>query len=262
MFEIDPYLTSIGVYNFTIEVRDWEYQRAVDTVMVDYVLDTFSPEVVGPDDILTSDYLSGGNIITWNVFDHNPANYTILLDGELVASDNWVREDTTISHETGSLAEDEYNFTILLMDIHGQNSKDTVIVTVISDLIPPELVGPEDFTMMVGDSDVYIQWNASDVYPYTYDIQVETTVDISSWNLPSGLPWESDIPIRLNLDGIQSGAYNFTTSVMDWGGNIVSDSVMVQVRVPGLQPTTMIIIGIGSIAVVVVIIVFVIKRRT
>ena len=262
VFEIDPYLTSIGVYNFTIEVRDWEYQRAVDTVMVDYVLDTFSPEVAGPDEILTSDYLSSGKIITWNVFDHNPANYTILLDGEFVASDDWSRGITSISHNIGSLIEGEYNFTIILMDIHGQNSTDSVIVTVISDIVPPLLVGPEDIVMIVGDSDVYIQWNASDAYPYIYEIQVETTVNTSSWNLPSGLPWESDVPIQFTLSDMPPGLYNFTITVMDWGGNTVSDSVMVHVRTPGLDPTTMMLIGIGGIAAVIVIVIIVFKRRT
>jgi ABC-type transport system substrate-binding protein len=254
IFEIDPHLSSFGSYNFTIEIKDWEYQRAVDAVIVGYVPDTYSPEVNGPEDILTSDYFSSGTFITWNVFDHNPANYTIFLDGVSVSFSEWMEDTTSIFHDIGSLAEGEYNFTLFLMDIHGLNSTDTVIVTVISDLVPPELAGPEDIEMMFGDLDVYIQWNASDLYPLSFEIFIDDSLNTSG-------SWESDVPIIFSLDGFPFGEYNVTIYVIDLGGNVVSDSVMVHVLRLGLQLTEMILIGIGGIAVVIVLVGIVIWHR-
>ncbi|MHA1965928.1 MAG: ABC transporter substrate-binding protein [Candidatus Thorarchaeota archaeon] len=248
--DVDAQLSTFGIYNFTFEVKDWEYQRAVDTVIVEYLPDTFAPEVTGPGDFFIGDVLSSGTFITWTVFDHNPANYTILLDGEYLSSDDWIESNTSISHDIGSLSEAEYNFTILLQDFYGNNSTDTVIVTVVSDTVPPELVGPEDIVMTVGELGMYIQWNASDLYPYTFEIHIDDTLNTTG-------SWESDIPIVFSLDGFETGIYNVTIHVMDVGGNIVSDSVNVRVVSPSLIPTEMLLLSVAGIAIAVLIVAFV-----
>jgi ABC-type transport system substrate-binding protein len=259
--DIDTHLTSFGMYNFTLEIKDWEYQEAVDTVIVDYVPDTFAPEITGPDDFLILDAHTLGIDITWMVFDHNIANCTFFRNGEYVGGVTWAIEPEPIirpiPYFLGSMTEGIYNFTILVQDEFGNNSTDTVFVTVVSDNTPPILVGPDDIAMYYGDQDVQIQWNATDDYPETFEIYIDDTLsDFGTW--------ESGVPITFNLDWFQVGVHNFTIYVTDLGGFTVLDTVMVTIIEPGEPgelPTEMLLIGLGAVAVIVVVIGIVVKIR-
>lgn len=253
-FDIDSQLSILGTYNFTIQVQDWEYQSAVDTVIVEYLSDITAPEVTGQDDFSILDVLSSGTTISWTVFDDNPANYTILLDDVVATTEIWTTDISVVSHDIGILTSGVYNFTILLRDLFGNSITDSTILTVFSDTTSPDIEGPEDVEFILGDSGVDINWNATDDYPTTYSILLDD-IEVATGS------WEPGVPIVFNLGDLDVGEYNVTILVNDLSGNTNSDSVAVRVLAPGLAPEIMMLLGIIGVAAVVVVMGIVIKVR-
>ncbi|MHA2004299.1 MAG: hypothetical protein ACW960_09355, partial [Candidatus Thorarchaeota archaeon] len=227
---------------------------STDTVLVEFWPDTFAPDVAGPSDFLTSDVFSSGTLINWTVFDHNPANYSILLDGIVVASDDWTNAMISISHDIGVLSAGEYNFTIYLVDGNGYSSTDMVFVTVVSDTILPEIDSPDDIVMNFDELDQTIQWTATDSYPHTFTINLNSIVNVTG-------TWESGVPISFSLDGLEAGSHNVTIEIRDIGNNVVTDTVNVLVHPPGHIPPEMLFLMIGGAAAVVVIVVIILRVR-
>ncbi|MHA2118671.1 MAG: ABC transporter substrate-binding protein, partial [Candidatus Thorarchaeota archaeon] len=252
--DLDTYLTEYGVHNFTIRVQDWDAQISTDTVLVEFLPDTFAPDVAGPGDFLTSDVFSSGTLINWTVFDHNPANYSILLDSIVLASDDWTSAMVSISHDIGALSAGEYNFTIFLVDENGYSSTDTVIVTVVSDTILPEIDSPDDIVMNFSELDLTIQWTATDLYPQTFTIYLNSIMNVTD-------TWESGIPIIFSLDGLEAGSHNVTIEICDIGNNAVTDTVNVLVHPPGYMPPEVLFLTIAGAAAAVVIVVIILKVR-
>ncbi|MFX0056091.1 MAG: ABC transporter substrate-binding protein [Promethearchaeota archaeon] len=252
--DLDTYLTEYGVHNFTIRVQDWDAQISIDTVLVEFLPDTFAPDVAGPDDFLTFDVFTSGTLISWTVFDHNPASYSILLDGIVVASEDWTSAMISISHDIGVLSDGEYNFTIYLVDDKGYSSTDTVIVTVVSDEVPPVIDSPDDVVMNFGELDQTIQWNATDLYPYTFTIYLNSIVNVTG-------TWESGVSIIFSLDGLEAGSNNVTIEIRDSVSNAVTDTVNVLVHPPGYIPPEVLFLTIAGASAVVVIVVIILKVR-
>ena len=115
----------IGTHTYFIEVRDISGNTVSDTVVV-IVEDTTAPVLSSPDDIVMVFGETGHNI-TWWCEDLNPANYSVTLDGTVIASGTWTSNVTVV---LDALPVGQHVILIVVTDGSGNSAEDSVTVTV------------------------------------------------------------------------------------------------------------------------------------
>ena len=105
------------------------------------------------------------------------------------------------------------------------NSATAIFSITVTDSILPEISHPDDVEYTAGeeDYDLTIEWTATDHHPHEY-VAYRNGVIFSSG------PWGSGSPIELSIINWAEGVYNVTIVVTDYGGNSVSDEVIVTVN--------------------------------
>ncbi|MHA1894744.1 MAG: hypothetical protein ACTSX4_09595 [Candidatus Helarchaeota archaeon] len=94
----------------------------------------------------------------------------------------------------------------------------------IEDNEPPVLItGGENTTIELGTSENNISWTWNDTHSFKYNITLlEDVIDEGSWS--------SNVPISINVDGLEIGEYIYVCSVNDTYGNSAMDSIKVTVQ--------------------------------
>ncbi|UCH05240.1 MAG: hypothetical protein JSW05_03500 [Candidatus Thorarchaeota archaeon] len=124
-----------------------------------------------------------------------------------------------------------------------------------TDSTAPALDHPSNVNYFLGQTGNSITWNPSDDYPESYQILLDDTVLVSGdWN-------STTEDIVVNVDGHEVGEYNYTIVVADVAGNTASDEVIVKVEAPGLFGNLLLIATLVAAGVVVLIVVFAIRKR-
>lgn len=96
----------------------------------------------------------------------------------------------------------------------------------------PTINHPSDIEYIFGDPGSSITWMPLDDYPSSYQIYKDGTEILGrDWNSTSE-------EITISVDGLDAGVYNYTITVSDISGNVVSDEVTVTVSEPNTTPTT------------------------
>lgn len=123
----------------------------------------------------------------------------------------------------------EYTINVTAHDYAGNLASDSINITII-DGIPPDLDAPNDIVFQEGTLGQFIEWDPTDTRPARYEVYINNTLSVSGdWN-------SSSERVRVSLDGLSAGLYNYTCVVYDDGGNIDVDTVMVMVNAQ--TPTT------------------------
>ncbi len=201
------------------------------------------PTIDSPADI---QYEAGstGHSISWHPSDSAPASYQILIDGSQSESGSWT--GGAITANIDGLGLGVHSVECRVVGHSGEPRGDIVRVTVV-DTSAPLLNSPPDITMRVGSTGNKLTWIASDPDPSHYVITMNTTLWTSGvWNGSS---------IVLSLDGLGLGTYFFTVRVNDTVGHQSEDTVLVTVveaGLFGLDPTTLILIGVAVLALVII----------
>ncbi|MHA2276716.1 MAG: hypothetical protein ACXAC2_13155 [Candidatus Kariarchaeaceae archaeon] len=196
-----------GTYNFTIYLFDSVNNSISHWVLVN-VFDLTSPEFTSsPNPILYGEN-SNNNILFWDILENHPDNYVIthnsLLNDELPFVGSWL---TNVSLNVDGLLLGVYNFTILVIDTHGNNNSHSVLVTVIDDYLPEiTYLSPVIFSELNVSNE--ISWILQDNHPWNYTIY-QDMIPIQSVN------WTDGQSIVLNIVGLAIGMYNFTIEVWD-----------------------------------------------
>ncbi len=92
----------------------------------------------------------------------------------------------------------------------------------LSETTPPAVDSPPDITYEEGTTGHVISWNATDDNLGTYVIYKDS-IEVNSGGCASG------IPIKINVDGLAVGTYNYTIVVSDAFNNTAIDTVFVKV---------------------------------
>jgi hypothetical protein len=92
----------------------------------------------------------------------------------------------------------------------------------LSETTPPVVDNPPDITYEEGTIGHVISWNATDDNPGSYVIYKD------GFEVNSDA-WTSGTPIKINVDGLAIGSYNYTIVVSDTFNNTVIDTVFVNV---------------------------------
>jgi hypothetical protein len=216
IIDVDGFIPS--VYNHTITVVDGWGHEVKDTVFVIVVPDTISPDLSSPSDIV---YIQGvtGNQINWFVGDINPHQYRVDGNGSTIDWTAW--SNGSIIVNVDGFTPGVYNHTIIVIDNYDNEAKDTVFVTVIPDIISPDLASPSDFSYEQGVTGNLINWTVGDINPYQYRVDGNgTTVEWTPWSNGS---------IVIDVDGLTLGVYNYTITIQDNFENYAVDTVFVTV---------------------------------
>ena len=159
--------------------------------------------------------------------DHDPANYTVYNNGTIFDTGNWT---TTVIVWLDSLSVGHHNITCIVENAFGLSISDTVIITVLPapDSSPPTISSPSDFSFEEGSIGYFIEWTGSDAHPWWTKVWRDNTlVYDQSWS-----PLNNKI--RISLDGLATGTYNFTCSLFDENGNSITDTVGIYSRLRDL----------------------------
>lgn len=146
-FQFDGF--ELGVYNFTLIVKDSFDQYSMDSVFVT-VEDTTSPTINHPADILISPGETNVSI-EWIPDDLKPDNYEIYLNASLITTGIW--NATGITYPLDGLTPGLYEYQIIVYDSSGNSVSDTVNVVV--EVIPdyPFLV---DITLIISIGSIVV----------------------------------------------------------------------------------------------------------
>ncbi|TXT54316.1 MAG: conserved exported protein of unknown function [Candidatus Thorarchaeota archaeon] len=133
-------------------------------------------------------------------------------------------------------------------EIEGNAGSEDHFPSALIDLEAPILSGSEDLRIDSG-SDSIAMWNASDAFPYTYEVSVDGT------NAEKFLWIENNITV--NLDFLSAGQHNLTLEVRDARGNVNQDTINIIVYprlVGGLGTEIVVLASLFSILSLIVII--------
>ncbi|MDH5404093.1 MAG: BspA family leucine-rich repeat surface protein [Candidatus Heimdallarchaeota archaeon] len=205
-----------------------------------YLIDTFGwtifdggflspiiPEVSSPTDT-SFEVNTVGNSIEWEVSDNNPDVYKVTQNNtSFVSPTAWL--NGTITVDIDGIDVGVHNFTIFVYDKEDNVGIDSVIVEVYAEEILPVISTPDDITYEFESTGNEIQWNVGDVNPGVYNVTKDGAEFIATIRWTNGT-------ITVNVDGLEVGSYTFIINVYDTNGNIVTDSVVVNVNAKPPSP--------------------------
>ncbi len=214
-----------GVYHYNLTVFDTSGNFATDEVVVS-VIDTNSPNIIGPTDIeLLLD--EQGVEIGWIVEDEDPDAYTLTHNETDIISGNWISGEM-ISLVLEGLEEGFHIYHLTVVDQTGNVADDELVVHILPSGIP-SLSSPADMYFAEGDINQRITWYVSDNDPTFYILEINELVFTNS-------SWVAQPFVEIHLQTYISGYYNFTLSLFDESNNMISDTVFVQIY--ALNPQT------------------------
>ncbi|MHA1989444.1 MAG: FG-GAP repeat domain-containing protein [Candidatus Hodarchaeales archaeon] len=149
----------LGDYNITLFLTDGYNNFNTFTSWL-HIVDTTAPTLVPhPDLNITSG--ATGKVLKWDVFDLNPADYELRLDGEHKWIESWRNINTIeVSLDLGSLdltALGFHEIDIFVWDTSGNEVSDTVIVYVYEEGEEPTTTEPTDTSTEPTDTDTTSQ---------------------------------------------------------------------------------------------------------
>ncbi len=205
------------------------------------------PVINHPTDITLEEGTNGQSIV-WNGSDLNPGAYDIFVTNVtgtyLITQNLWNSSDEQFSLSLDGLRYGVHAFSIVLHEVSGLTSYDTVIVNVTDNAVP-QISQPDDIEYIMGETGNNLTWIIEDANPRRYSVYADDTL-IGSGN------WGATVAsIELNLDELPIGVYTYNITVEDLAGNIASDIVIVTVHPDFITAYLPIILSVlGSIGLI------------
>lgn len=231
-FNTELDISVLGDYNCTIEVNDTFGNVAVDTVLIS-VIDTIPPtySVMGA---YTIEYGSGDGVpFAINDF------YTWDSSGTLWIYENGTLTNTTVLTSNTSIVYHldgtdlgVYNITYVYEDASSNGLTCMGWVT-LEDTTAPTCSNINDFSMIEGDMNIWMNWTCSDFLPDSYLITLNESTVLASGS------WDgSDINYLLDNAGLRDGVWNITLTLYDTSGNSVVRTTIVTVYADSSSTST------------------------
>ncbi|OLS20966.1 MAG: hypothetical protein HeimC2_35190 [Candidatus Heimdallarchaeota archaeon LC_2] len=209
---------SIGSYEFNITISDSSSNYLWNVVVVT-VVDGTPPIINSPSDI-EYEATSSGNMITWIATDDYFDTYEVWNSTHLLSTGSWT-SGIAIEYTIDGLVIGSYNFTIIVSDNWGNTNYDTVLITVVDTTIPYITIISET-SYVVGTSGNQIIWNVTDPNPSNFSVYINGAIhETGNWNNTDN--------VRINVDGLELGIYNFEIYAQDSLGNINSSLIILYV---------------------------------
>ena len=206
------------MFEFKLDARDTSanLRSFVTTVTVTPIPDFTISDV----EDFKMDSLSNRTIV-WIV--GNISSYTLYLNGSSVDS---TYSGGNITYVFTPDRYGVYNLTLVVMDTFGRSASDTVLVAVI--LYGPTVFNYGSKTISAGTTGENIEWTIIDSTVGNY------SVNRNGVSILNGSYLLSD-SVRISLDGLNEGTYNFTILVVNSNNMSSSNSISVTVYTSGVN---------------------------
>ncbi|TFH00265.1 MAG: hypothetical protein E4H14_19840 [Candidatus Thorarchaeota archaeon] len=130
-------LLPIGEYTLSVWVGNI-YGVYQNSSFIIKIIDTIAPSISSPVDLVL-EHLSEGNYISWQISDFSPSHYSLLRNGENLYSNSsfiWSESPKTLVYDldywvSAYDVNDVFNITLIVYDMSGHSSSDTVYVTIV-----------------------------------------------------------------------------------------------------------------------------------
>ena len=177
-------------------------------------------------------YLGEGGQVAWlgQDPDDNPGTYIIYRNGDYYWTDDW-QEDEYITVYYGAFEVGTYNLTIVISDSFFLTAADTVWVTV-NPPEPPNVSSPSDITYQEGSTGHEIVWTLTDPdnKPFTYIVYKNGQQSFGDY-------WSSGEIVKVDVDNLGVGTYNYTIVAFDYDELFARDTVIVTVTPRQIETT-------------------------
>ena len=210
---------SVGTYNYTVAVTTAS-NTVTDTIFVNVLAkpSVYYVAINSPNDINYQEGLSNYSL-NWAITSNGTWTYSIVRNGSSVQSGGGAN-NVSVVYNLISLSAGTYNFTIMVntSTVFVQN---TIFVQVI-DQQPPIVNQLSNLTFTEGSGSHILTWNAKDLHPGIYRIEINGT------QIKSG-SWSNSTAITYDISTLASGYYIITISVFDSYNNSISSTTYVTV---------------------------------
>jgi len=223
----------VGVYVYTVNFTDAAGKSVIDSVTFT-VDDMTNPTIISAPSDLPVEFGYTGQTLSWNATDPHPNTYTIELQGSgiIAGPTTWTSGVQIIYNIPDSLAVGVYIYTVNFTDDYGNSIIDSVTFTVSDTTNPTIISAPSDLPVEFGYTGQNLSWNATDIHPNTYTIELQ-----GSGIIAGPTAWTSGVQIIYNIpDSLAVGVYIYTVNFTDDYGNSIIDSVTFTVGADTINP--------------------------
>ncbi|MGY5872755.1 MAG: right-handed parallel beta-helix repeat-containing protein [Candidatus Thorarchaeota archaeon] len=193
-----------------------------------------------------------GNTMTWAASALNPGPYELLIDGVSQGFETW--NGDTIAADVDGLPVGVYNVTLIAYHLSGHWLANQSTLTVVDTEGPVLSVTPVDQTLEYNEA-------------LSYQIEASDPSGIDSWAVNDTTNFAiSATGLLTNATTLAPGIYYVEITVTDAFSHSTSVTMMITVNelvppVQPLDPTIMLAIGGAGVGVVIILIVFVLKKK-
>ena len=219
--------STLGTYNYTIFANDtggYHSEQSVSVKIYDAVFPVFQYQ---PNAVLSYEYGSSDNKLSWAAFDEFPTSVDILRNGSLLFETGWIN-NVNISISTDGLAIGYHNYTAVFYDINNNPAVSTTILDVV-DTTPPGVSAPLDATYQQRSSGNKISWTGTDLNPGFYSVYI-------NGSLYQDGTWISNTAVQIPINTSSLGFFDYSIQFNDTSGNIASDTVIIHI-IDTIAPT-------------------------
>ena len=198
---------SPSTYNLTIVLNNTNNVILFDTVYVDVNADIFAP-TISTESNLTIYENTQGHSIQWSIYDNNPNNYQLWIDGSLITTMAWP-SNNLVNVSVDGLSPGIFNYTLVVFDTNGLFSFNTVFVYVIDNTAPVLVSYPTPVNINSEyATDINLSWQANDYSPNYYIVYLDG-------NQVTTNTWSNSSVINVTLSGLHLGSHNVTIIFID-----------------------------------------------
>ena len=220
-------LTSIGIFNFTLQVTDKALNTASSQVFVQ-AIDTLAPRISVINSLLTIEFGSTGNELIWDVIETSTWNYTITRDSKILA-EGQTEGNRILQENIDGLNRSIYLYKLSIIDSEGNIASKYIEVQVVDTIKP--VISEKAETVLLNYTEAYyiLSWNVSDLLPSTFKI-FKDGIMLEEGN------WEDAEVINYTFSNLIPGHYNFTILVSDTSDNFETSPIFLTIE-DKLSPT-------------------------
>ncbi|OLS28196.1 MAG: hypothetical protein HeimC2_08510 [Candidatus Heimdallarchaeota archaeon LC_2] len=210
----------IGNYTLIITIYDINLNNISDSIDISVIDISKTPPVIdGPDNFSYSEGIEG-NIISWNVVDDQDVTFTVYIDS-IDGKNNIIFEsDYQIVISVDNLEIGVHNFTLVVVDVFGNISEDSVFVSVFDTTEPFISSTPNNINYNEGSTGNEAIWFAYDTDFSHYKLLINDSLHATG-------NWANFLPINVNIDGLERGFHNLTLLVYDASLNYINSTVII-----------------------------------